>query len=73
MSQVATEIAIRNFGKRTVNSLAKRGITFIGMTVIPDMNSSMPLANGETGYEINDNGVAKLKTFLEIIKIAEGK
>ena len=71
MNQVANQIAISHFGKRKVNSLAKKGIFFLGLTVIPNMNSSMPYATGETGYEINDNGCSKLKTFLEILEIAK--
>lgn len=60
---------MNDFSKITVRKLAKKGITLIGLTVIPN-NSDMPFANGDRGYRINDNGTHRIKTFTEVLELA---
>ncbi len=69
-TNVATEIANRHFGKRVVKALAKQGIEFLGMCVIPSAESA-DYANGETGYQISDNGTGRLLTAVEILKVVK--
>lgn len=63
---IANDIAVSHFGKRLIARLARRGIKIIGLTVIPDNSSNMPYANGETGYNIDDNGTGRVLTLLEV-------
>jgi hypothetical protein len=67
---VIDEIAVSHFGKRVVTKLAKRGVKVIGLTVIPDNASDLPYANGETGYNIDDNGTGRVLTLLEVHALA---
>lgn len=59
-----------DFSKRTVSALARKGITVIGLTVIPNANSDMPFATGERGYRLNDNGCGRIATFAQVLELA---
>jgi len=59
---------MNDFSKKTIIALAKKGITIVGLCVIPDMSSAMPFANGERGYKINDNGTGRVWSFAQVMK-----
>lgn len=59
-----------DFSKKTLAALARKGISLIGLTVIPDMSSDMPFANGERGYCLNDNGCHRIRSFREVLEMA---
>lgn len=61
---------MRDFSSSTRNTLARKGITIMGLTVIPAANSSMPFASGERGYRVNDNGCGRIWTFAEVLEAA---
>lgn len=65
---------MRDFSKKTLAALARKGIALVGLTVIPDMSSDMssdmPFANGSRGYQLNDNGCHRIRTFAEVLEMA---
>jgi len=60
---------MNDFSKKTLSALARKGIFLTGLTVIPNMASAMPFANGERGYLINDNGCGRVMTFAEVLAL----
>lgn len=64
---------MNDFSKKTLRALARKGITLIGLTVIPDNTSSMPFANGSRGYCLNDNGCHRIRSFVEVQALAAGE
>lgn len=61
---------MNDFSKKTTAALARKGIFLIGLTVIPNMASSMPFANGDRGYAVNDNGCHRILTFKQVLEVA---
>lgn len=61
---------MNDFSKRTLKALARRGIRLIGLQAIPDMTSSMPMANATRGYVVDDNGCGRVWNFAEVMKAA---
>jgi hypothetical protein len=61
---------MNDFSKKTLAALARKGMTLIGLTVIPDMSSPMPFANGSRGYTFNDNGCHRILTFADVMREA---
>ena len=61
---------MNDFSKKTLKALSKKGITLIGLQAIPDMNSTMPFANAERGYKLNDNGTCRVLTFNKVLELA---
>ena len=61
---------MNDFSKKTLAALARRGIRLIGLTVIPNMASAMPYANGDRGYCLDDNGCHRIRTFQEVMEMA---
>jgi len=64
-----SQILRSHFSAATRKALAKRGITLLGLTTIPGAGS-MPFANGETGYQISDNGTGRILTFRQMLNAA---
>lgn len=64
------DIAARDFKKSTLRALTKKGIRLIGLCVIPG-DGEMPWANGERGYNLDDNGTGRIKTLLEVLDLAQ--
>lgn len=62
---------MRDFSRKTIATLARKGITIYGLTVIPDMSSDMPFANGDRGYKVNDNGCGRVWRFAEVMAAAQ--
>lgn len=61
-------IPANHFSKKTLRALNKKGMFIIGMTAIPDSTGSF--LNSSTGYEINDNGTSRIRSFLDVLKLA---
>lgn len=57
---------MNDFSKQTLVALGKRGITLIGITVIPG-TGELPMANGERGYCMDDNGTQRIWTFEQVL------
>lgn len=62
---------MNDFSKKTIRALTRKGIRLIGLTVIPDMSSDMPFANGDRGYCLNDNGCHRIRSFREVMELAQ--
>ena len=60
---------MNDFSKRTLARLAKKGISIYGLTVIPGAGS-LPYANGERGYLVNDNECGRVWTFAQVLEAA---
>lgn len=69
MTTVREQIIRRHFAAKTLRVLKKKGIEVMSTTFIPD--ASGDYTRGETAYNINDNGTGRLKTFLEVLALAE--
>lgn len=63
-------IGADHFSKQTRNALAKRGIYVAGITALPGRSGTF--LDSVTGYELNDNGCHRIRTYLEVKAIAEG-
>lgn len=61
---------MRDFSRKTVSALARKGIRIIGITVIPDPTSDLPFASGERGYSLDDNGCGRIVTFAQVLELA---
>ena len=59
----------RFFSALLVRALAKKGITVTGSVNIPNDNGSF--ASGLTGYILNDNGCQRIRTYSEVIAMAQ--
>lgn len=59
----------RDFSRSTVSSLRRKGIEIVGKTMIPGPGE-MPMANGSTGYCLNDNGTHRVMSFRQVLEAA---
>lgn len=59
------EIAASHFNKKTLRSLAKKGLYIVQSTFLPGANGCY--SNGETAYVIS-NG--QIKTYLQVLSLA---
>lgn len=66
MTTAASQIATRDFGRKAIATLARKGIRIIGLQAIPDMTSAMPYANADRGYVVDDNGTGRVWTYREV-------
>ncbi len=60
-----------HFSAKTNSNLSKRGIRVLGLVALPDMASSMPMANASTGYSVDDNGTGRIWTFAQVLAAAD--
>ena len=58
------------FSRTTVKALARKGVTVVGSQWLPDMSSDMPMACGEPGYVVDDNGTGRVLTFAGVLAMA---
>ena len=65
-----TSYASKHFSAKTIRGLARKGITVLDTVLIPGQGD-LPCANGETGYGLSDNGTYKVRTFLDVLALAE--
>ena len=61
---VAAQIALRDFGRKTIAALTAKGIRVINVTALPDAKGSF--LNSERGYVVDDNGTGRVFTYLEL-------
>lgn len=61
---------MRDFSKKTLKAVARKGVSLIGLQAIPDMASAMPYANAQRGYVVNDNGTCRVLTHGEVLGLA---
>lgn len=73
MTVAAHQIALRHFGRKNVTALALKGIRVIGLQAIPDMRSSMPWADADTAYTVDDNGCSRVWTWHQVVASAEAR
>ena len=59
---------MKDFSRKTISALAGKGITLIGLTVIPG-TGDMAFANGERGYILNDNGTQRILLFAQVLEL----
>ena len=62
---------MNDFSRSTLRKLARKGISLVGLTAIPNVSSDMPYANATRGYCLDDNGTHKVRTFLEVQEMAK--
>lgn len=60
---------MKDFSPKTLKALAKKGIRVIGATWLPGQDGSF--ANGETGYNLDDNGTHRVRRFREVLELAK--
>lgn len=60
---------MKDFSKKTISALTSKGITLIGLTVIPG-TGDLPFATGERGYILNDNGCQRILLFTQVLELA---
>lgn len=63
-------IGENHFSTSTRKALAKRGVRIVGITALPDATGSY--LNSSTGYQLDDNGCQRIRTYLEVRAIAAG-
>lgn len=61
---------MNDFSRTTLRSLSRKGITLVGLQWLPDMSSDMPMACGERGYVLNDNGTCRVRRFADVMALA---
>lgn len=61
---------MRDFTSSTRKALARKGITIVGLTVIPSADPQVGFASGERGYRVNDNGCGRIWTFAQVLEAA---
>jgi len=65
---VASQIAVRHFGRKAVAALARKGIKVIGLQSLPGPSGSF--LDSETGYIISDNGTGRVLPYLALRALA---
>ena len=65
-----SQIASSHFGRKAVSALARKGIRIIGLQAIPNMAATMPFADAETGYIVDDNGCGRVWTHAQVREAA---
>jgi hypothetical protein len=56
MATATTCFAAKDFSKAVRKSLARKGMRVVGIQMLPDYSSSMPMANAIRGYVVDDRG-----------------
>jgi hypothetical protein len=56
--------AHKDFNRNSIAALRRAGIAITGSTWLPGADGSF--ANGERGYELNDNGTHKIRTYMQM-------
>lgn len=60
---------MNDFSKKTLAALARKGITLLGLCVIPGQGD-LPFASGSRGYRISDNGCGRILSFAQMMEAA---
>lgn len=56
--------AAKDFNRKLVNELNKRGVFFVGSTWVPGTDGTF--ANGERAYNLDDNGTHRVRSYAEV-------
>lgn len=64
-------MAEKDFSKKTLRALSRKGVTLYGIQMVPDFSTDLPMANAEKVYLLNDNGTSRVRSFREVLNIAE--
>lgn len=59
---------MRDFSRKTLTALARKGIEVLGATFVPGSDGSF--ANGDRAYKVNDNGCGRVLTFTQVLEAA---
>ena len=70
MASIGTQVAARDFSKRTLRALAAQGVELQGVTALPDEHGSY--ANSVRGYHVADNGMGRILLHGEVLARAAG-
>jgi hypothetical protein len=60
-------IPASHFNKKTLRALTASGITLLSTTYLPDEKGDF--ANGQTGYNLDNNGQGQVRTYLEVLAL----
>lgn len=60
-------VLVNHFSKSTLNKLARKGITLVGLQGIPGPYG------GEIAYILNDNGTHRVRRFAEVMDLAKAE
>jgi hypothetical protein len=61
----------KDFPKPVIAALARQGIRIIGACAIPDSKAEMPWANASRGYQLDDNGTHRIRSYAEVKALAD--
>ena len=62
---------MRDFSKKTLAALARKGIVITGFAAIPNMALATPFASADRGYAVDDNGCGRIWTFSQVLEAAQ--
>lgn len=60
----------KDFSKAQRTALTRKGIAIIGAMVIPAATGELRFSNGERGYQLNDNGTHRVRSYAEVVALA---
>lgn len=61
----------RDFSRKTIGALTKLGARIYNKTWLPKPNDEMPMANGETGYVVDDNGTSRVMSYQQVLEFTQ--
>ena len=67
-STCIAQIVASRFNRKTIRALAKKGITIIDTTWLPDEKGDF--TKGCSGYVLNDNGTQRVRMYLDVLAMA---
>ncbi len=66
----ASQMASQDFRRSVVTALSRKGIRLVGSQMVPDAKGSYAL--GEIAYTLDDNGTGRVRTYSEVLALAQG-
>lgn len=58
-----------DFSKKVIKALKAKGIEIYGATFVPDEKGDF--CNGDRAYLLNDNETSRVRTYLQVLELAE--
>ena len=65
----AAQMACKDFSRSTIKSLAKKGVSLIGIQMVP--SPKLGWLDAEKCYTVDDNGTGRVWSFLETLALAK--
>lgn len=62
--------AAKDFAPAVRRALAVKGIRIMHTVALPNNSSSMPWANADRGYALDDNGTQRIRSYAEVRALA---